>query len=72
MPRPTPSAAGTPAVAASPKPARRPTWVSRPASEDREVYAADRDEARLVDARRDLDKDIRIIRDAEVKGFVIH
>jgi len=60
----------TPAVTVSPKPARRPTWVSRPASEEREIYASERDETRLADARDDLQRDANTNRKNEVSGFV--
>ena len=37
-----------------------------------DVYTSDGPQTRLADARHQLQDDARTIRDAEVKGFVIH
>jgi hypothetical protein len=63
----------TPAVEVSPRPEKRHrTWVSRPATDEREIYHSDDPGTRLADARDKLDRDVRRIVDDEVKGFVIH
>lgn len=68
-PRPAPVAVATTRVDTG---RRRNSWVSRPASEEREIYRAESSETRLAEVRRDLDRDARTIRGAEVKGFIIH
>lgn len=64
----------TPTVETPSKPAekRHRTWVSRPASDEREVYRSDDPDTRLADARDKLGRDVRRIVNDEVKGFVIH
>ena len=59
-------------VAEAPVERRVANWVSRAASDEREVYRAEDRSTRLALARERLDRDVRQYMDSQPREWVIH